>query len=227
MPLCGRLKEATTFIRLTSELKSALLDLALHTHRLGVYYRGCIDLCDCIRTYNSDSTLSVYKMASVFVSVGTTKFDALVQAVDQLSFIQTLKDLGFGSMVIQIGKGEYKPRNQLSGFICEYYDFKSDLASDIERSSLVISHAGAGTILEVLRQKKHLVAVVNTSLMDNHQAELAEALEEQGYLFATTPDQLEQTCIKGKLNELKPYPDSDSKLFPEIADDAMGFIHSA
>ena len=36
--------------------------------------------------------------------------------------------------------------------------------------------AGAGTIMEVLRAKKMLVAVVNESLMGNHQAELTGAL---------------------------------------------------
>jgi beta-1,4-N-acetylglucosaminyltransferase len=162
---------------------------------------------------------------TVFVSVGTTKFDALVQAVDQLSFIQKLKDLGFESMLIQIGKGEYKPTNQMPGFSCEFYDFKSDLTPDIKNASLVISHAGAGTVLEVLREKKRLIVVVNTSLMDNHQAELAEALEERGYLFATTPDQL-KVCVNKNLDELTRYEDTDLKLFPQIVDDAMGFLHN-
>ena len=46
---------------------------------------------------------------------------------------------------------------------------------------------GSGTIIETLRVQPNapaLIAVANTSLMDNHQVELVDALAEQGYLIA-------------------------------------------
>ncbi|KAJ9085352.1 N-acetylglucosaminyldiphosphodolichol N-acetylglucosaminyltransferase catalytic subunit alg13 [Entomophthora muscae] len=46
---------------------------------------------------------------------------------------------------------------------------------------------GSGSILESLRLRKRLVVVVNNTLADNHQAELAEELEKNSYLLLCTP----------------------------------------
>lgn len=45
---------------------------------------------------------------------------------------------------------------------------------------------GAGTILDVLRMGKPMIVIPNPTLLDNHQEELASALEELGHLKATT-----------------------------------------
>lgn len=47
----------------------------------------------------------------------------------------------------------------------------------------LIQFLGAGTILEALEIDARVIVVPNTSLMDNHQLELAEELERQGYLL--------------------------------------------
>ena len=53
-----------------------------------------------------------------------------------------------------------------------------DFLQDVSDADLVISHAGAGTCIEVLQAGKTLAVIVNDSLMDNHQVELAEKLAE-------------------------------------------------
>jgi Flp pilus assembly protein TadG len=72
----------------------------------------------------------------------------------------------------------------------------------MERADVILCHAGAGTLLEALeiaaksstttttegltRKKTKIVnAVINTSLMDNHQSELAEELESRGHILIT------------------------------------------
>lgn len=81
----------------------------------------------------------------------------------------------------------------------ELRDYVQDLRPFLLSSDVVISHAGSGTILEALRlpieQKVKFVVVPNETLMDNHQAELAQALAEQNYLVATR--------VRGKMGEEK------------------------
>ena len=50
------------------------------------------------------------------------------------------------------------------------------LIQDMESADLVISHAGAGTCLEVLRLGKPLVVIVNRSLLGNHQVGISAFL---------------------------------------------------
>ena len=44
---------------------------------------------------------------------------------------------------------------------------------------MTISHCGAGTLIETLRGGATAIAVVNETLMDNHQSELADELAEK------------------------------------------------
>ena len=50
---------------------------------------------------------------------------------------------------------------------------------------LLISHAGAGTILEAFAWKIPTIVVPNTKLMNNHQRGFAEELQRRGYLLCT------------------------------------------
>lgn len=74
------------------------------------------------------------------------------------------------------------------------FAFKPSLIPDLERANLVISHCGAGSILEILRHGKVAVGVINSSLMDNHQKELADIIHtEQLMAIAESPDNL--VCV--------------------------------
>ena len=82
--------------------------------------------------------------------------------------------------------------------------FTDDFEGLVRSVDAVISHAGmcltrkmvstrwtdwgpgSGSILTILRTPKPLLVVPNTSLMDNHQAELADALGKDGYLAVST-----------------------------------------
>jgi len=64
---------------------------------------------------------------SVFVTVGTTSFDALVKAVDSVEVQDILLQSGYQKLTIQIGRGSYTP-NKLEGI-------KEQSSSDEKRSS--------------------------------------------------------------------------------------------
>ncbi|CAN0202704.1 unnamed protein product, partial [Ectocarpus sp. 13 AM-2016] len=125
----------------------------------------------------------------VFVTVGTTKFDSLVQAVDNAVVLSTLCSKGFKSLTVQIGhgqhvpsfpvdqvvcacvsvmrtcvvsfgRGESRPNNKVASdnspafeqtaLDCGWYRFKQTLHEDMARADVVVSHAGAGCVMEAL-----------------------------------------------------------------------------
>lgn len=43
---------------------------------------------------------------SVFITVGTTDFDALISSIDNEEFITFLSSHGFAEIVLQIGRGK-------------------------------------------------------------------------------------------------------------------------
>ncbi|XP_006580949.1 glycosyltransferase family protein isoform X2 [Glycine max] len=113
------------------------------------------------------------KKRVVFVTVGTTCFDALVRAVDSNNVKQALFAKGYTHLLIQMGRGSYLPtKSEGDGSLAvDYFTFSSSIADHLRSASLVISHAGSGSIFETLQLGKPLIVVVNEDLMDNHQSD--------------------------------------------------------
>ncbi|KAL9235059.1 hypothetical protein vseg_009858 [Gypsophila vaccaria] len=146
---------------------------------------------------------SVNAKRVVFVTVGTTLFDALVRAVDTPEVKKELYAKGYTHLLIQIGRGSYVPSRSTGedgSIAVDYFTFSTSIADSLKSASLVISHAGSGSIFETLRLCKPLIVVVNEDLMDNHQAELAEELAERRHLFCASPQTLHQTVATTLLN---------------------------
>lgn len=161
----------------------------------------------------------------VFVTVGTTKFDALVQALDTDASLEALTARGVTHAVLQIGHGEHVPstsRAAAHGIELAHYRHSAQYKDDVARADLVISHAGAGSIMDALALRKKLIVVVNTALMDNHQTELADAMAQQRYCVATTCAELTQTLQTADLDALQTYPEPDEEAFPRLVDQVMG-----
>lgn len=120
------------------------------------------------------------KSPYIFVTVGTTNFDDLIRVIDSTEFCVWAKERGYAGVLVQKGNGKYEPGAGHEGVPLEHYSFKPSLHDDMAGAALVVSHAGSGSIMESLELCKPTVVVVNTSLMDNHQLELANKLHELG-----------------------------------------------
>ncbi|KAA3681101.1 beta-1,4-N-acetylglucosaminyltransferase [Paragonimus westermani] len=155
-------------------------------------------------------------MKSVFVTVGSTSFDKLIEVTNDPSFYAALSWLGYTDLVVQFGRGATVPSppsqasvnevvNRLVGNTaigCQTgglqmlrlraFRYKDSLDGEISSSSLVISHGGAATCLQALTPfgSRRLVVVVNDSLSGNHQEELAFTLARGGHAVVTSPGRL-------------------------------------
>lgn len=160
-----------------------------------------------------------------FVTVGTTQFDELITIIDDSKLQHLLQDkYGVHRLVIQHGRGILRAASRIEGLRVDSYDFKSSLQEDMMQADLIVSHAGAGSVMEALRMGKPLLVVVNDGLMDNHQIELARALEKGKYLAcAKNPGELNEVLADAPLHLLKKYPDKNPKAFADMMDEEMGF----
>src|SRR5690349_7023737 len=96
----------------------------------------------------------------IFVATGTTGFDKLAHEMDRLA--PGLAE----EVIIQIGSGRYVPRRAL------HFRLEPSLLPYFQRASLVVSHGGLGTCLEVLNAGKPLIALSNPDRYDKHQDDL-------------------------------------------------------
>ncbi|ESR62734.1 glyco-tran 28 C domain-containing protein [Citrus sinensis] len=173
-----------------------------------------------------DTRDSVSLKRIVFVTVGTTCFDALVKAVDTLEVKQELTRRGYTHLLIQMGRGTYVPTKSLGedGLMAvDYFTFSSSIADHLRSASLVISHAGSGSIFETLRHGKPLIVVVNEDLMDNHQSELAEELAARKHLYCAHPQSLHQVIAGMDLESLLPYQPGDATPVAKLINRFLGF----
>jgi len=164
-----------------------------------------------------------------FVTVGTTKFDGLLAAVVDQDFLKQLGYKGYTSLLIQAGSSEFdesilEKHKELPNV--EWYKYKSDIETDILKADLVISHAGAGSSLEIMYAKKPCIVVVNDRLMGNHQQELASKLSELGHIKDTVPGSLLSTLKSFDASELTHYERGDPSLLSQHLHSLMGMKYS-
>jgi UDP-N-acetylglucosamine transferase subunit ALG13 len=132
--------------------------------------------------------------AFIFVTVGSTDFDPLVQAADEAISACNLDG------IIQIGGGRYTPVK------VPYFRFASSLVPYYDQATVVVAHGGVGTTMEVLRRRLPLVSVSNPDRYDNHQDDLLSVLAEEEYLiWCRELDQLKQAIELAQVTALRPY----------------------
>jgi len=149
----------------------------------------------------------------IFVTVGTSDFDQLIEKVDELA--PSLDE----KVLVQIGNGEYIPQH------CEYFRFAPSLAPYYAQADLIVAHAGLGTTMEVLQSGKTLISVENVTCIDSHQTDMLGALAKYGYLiWCRNLDELSSLFAYAKTATLEPYvaPQCDiPNIIQKFLDDLM------
>ena len=143
----------------------------------------------------------------IFVAVGTTEFDTLVQAVDELA-----PTLG-AEITIQIGHGIYEPQN------CHYFRLAPSLEPYYDWADVVVAHGGFGITMEVLRKGKKLISLSNPDRYDEHQSDLLGTFDAEGYL-TWCRDLTQLSGLLGRIQEMqfRPYSPPECHIHTVIAE---------
>ena len=120
------------------------------------------------------------------ITVGSTKFDALIHSINakHASLSRLIEKFAISRILVQHGASPapIDPKIPHLTFSAVDYLPPAEMAERLAEASLVISHAGAGTVFEILRSQnaalEALCIVANDSLMDSHQSELVQALKD-------------------------------------------------
>ena len=143
----------------------------------------------------------------IFVAVGTTDFDNLITEMDHLA--PTLEE----KIVMQIGNGQYTPRN------AEYFRFAPSLAPYYEQCDIIVAHGGWGIVSEALERGKKLICVENAEAHNAHQRDLLNALVKERYIvWCRTLEELSRALERIKHAELERYVSDECQIHIVIAD---------
>jgi beta-1,4-N-acetylglucosaminyltransferase len=88
----------------------------------------------------------------VFVTVGSTRFDALVASVITEQVLTSFRRRGYSNLIVQCGDSAFELAECVKngetvsmsrcGVKVEVWKFKNSLDEEFERADLIISHAG-------------------------------------------------------------------------------------
>ena len=152
-------------------------------------------------TARAESTMEAKRKVCFVTTGATAPFTGLIESVLESSTINELQRQGYTYLLVQFGTAKDVYENGVKvartrmhqkvatpDIAIDGIDFSHDGLEEqfqlVQQSKgLVISHAGSGTILAALRYQIPLIVVPNTALLDNHQEELAVAMENSNYLI--------------------------------------------
>ncbi len=154
----------------------------------------------------------------IFVTVGnaTQGFRRLLNTVDQLAADGFFKG---DEVLVQFGNN---PGFQASNCKQEAFLSLEQFSATISKADLVISHAGAGTLLQLLQAGKIPVVMPRRKqygeVVDDHQVELVKALAAEGRVIpAYEPEDLPEAIEEGRRGKTQPIPPPPSRMLDLVA----------
>lgn len=155
----------------------------------------------------------------IFVILGGVvewDFSRLLINIDNLC---EQKKINSDEIIAQIGHTKYEPKNY------NYFKFvdKKDFESYIDEAEIIITHGGAGTLIQSLKKGKKIISFPRLGSekehLDNHQIEMSRKLEELGYLkLATNEHELFEAIQTIKTFCPKPFVSDNTKMQSLILD---------
>lgn len=145
----------------------------------------------------------------ILCTLGTQKFqmNRLIEAVNNLA--DTLDE----EIFIQTGNSTFVPTK------CKHSAFvdKDKFQKMICESSLLITHAGVGSIMTALNAGKPVIVVPRRAIfhehVDDHQVEIAEAFAGKGcVLYCEDVNDLQNFVTKSKTYNFQPYDVNGGKI---------------
>jgi beta-1,4-N-acetylglucosaminyltransferase len=109
-------------------------------------------------------------MINVFITVGTTPFDELITHCD------TTIDTSLFQCVAQIS--EFSSCN-VTNIVA--FPFVSNINEYCQNADIIISHAGAGSVYNILEMQKKALFVPNNKLKDGHQEDICKFIIKNDY----------------------------------------------
>jgi len=153
----------------------------------------------------------------IFVVLGTQKFqlNRLLIEIDRLIENGMLTEPVFA----QIGYSTYMPTNYQFVDFCSQNEFENC----VRKADLIIIHAGIGTIVEGLKNKKPIVVFPRLKKfkehVDNHQLEIAEAFAQSNFVISCeNQEDLLNIIVKAKTHIFCEYVSQKNQIVDCIDD---------
>ena len=161
-----------------------------------------------------------WEITLIFLTIGSWHkgFDRLVKAVDELKGRGIITD----PVVAQLGDGGYEPAN----LDAAAYYAPEDFVRLIGEARMVIAHAGMGTIIEALNQRKPVVVVPRKATLGeantDHQFDTAKQLEAEGKVLVA----YEVDDLPNMLQQAESFVVPGCVVSPELLDSVGTFIEA-
>jgi UDP-N-acetylglucosamine transferase subunit ALG13 len=145
----------------------------------------------------------------IFSTVGSTyPLDRLTKELDAIG-----KDKKY-EIFAQIGESKFIPKNIRSTKFLDY----ASLKEKIKWADIIISHAGAGSIIDLIASKKRFILFPRlekySEAIDDHQLEIARAFNKKYNIpFATKENEIKHFINKSGENKIRK---KDNSLVNEI-----------
>lgn len=155
-------------------------------------------------------------MILICVGASENKFDRLLMTIDELCDEGILSG---DKIIAQIGFTDYEPRNYKSFSLIGRDDFQKY----IEQSELIITHAGTGSVVPLLKLGKKVIIFPRLKQykehIDDHQLEISEFFTNEGYaLSAKNIDELRIAVKQAETFRPKTFISNNSKINNLIID---------